>query len=134
MDMSKIKLFAAMQNRMNYLGERQSILARNVANANTPGYKPQDLKKVDFGKMVASHSSHSSLTTTHPMHMTLDVNSKSKFQVEKQKDALEVTPSGNAVVVEDQIMKMSETALDYQTTTSLYKKMSSLMSTAIGGN
>ncbi len=134
MDISKIKLFAAMQNKMNYLGERQSVLARNVANANTPGYKPLDLKKVDFGDMVSSYNSHSSLTTTHPMHMSLGSSSGGNFQQEKQIDAFEVTPSGNAVVLEEQMLKMSENALDYQATTRLYKKMTSLMNTAIGGN
>ena len=52
MTIENIGLFQAMSAKMNYLAERQKVISQNVANADTPGYTSQDLKKVDFGKII----------------------------------------------------------------------------------
>ena len=41
--LSGIDLFQVAGDRMRYLTERQTLIARNIANADTPGYKAQDL-------------------------------------------------------------------------------------------
>ena len=50
MNLSDIPLFRMMSQRMEWLSQRQQLLAHNVANANTPGYKSQDLKPLTFKK------------------------------------------------------------------------------------
>lgn len=133
MDLSKTAIFAMMQQRMKYLSERQAVLAQNVANANTPGYKPQDLKPLDFSTIMQQKSSEG-LKTTHPGHVSSSTAGGSRFGVQKQKTVFETTPDGNAVNLEEQILKMQENNMDYQTTTSLYRKMSSLVNIAIGND
>jgi flagellar basal-body rod protein FlgB len=35
-----IPLFGMLKSRLGYLTERQKLVAQNVANADTPGYRP----------------------------------------------------------------------------------------------
>ena len=37
-------LLVTLKDRLAWLGSRQTVLARNVANANTPGFKADDLE------------------------------------------------------------------------------------------
>ncbi len=133
MDLSKTAIFAMMQHRMKYLSERQAVLAQNVANANTPGYKPKDLKPLDFSTIMQQQGS-AGLKTTHPGHVSSNTAGGSRFGVQQQKTVFETTPDGNAVNLEEQILKMQENNMDYQTTTSLYRKMTSLVNIAVGND
>ena len=48
MDLTDIPLFSMLRGRMGYLSERQKIISENVANSDTPGFKPHDLKPFSF--------------------------------------------------------------------------------------
>ena len=56
MDISGIPLFAMLRQRLGYLGERQRVIAQNVANADTPGYAPRDLKAFAFSAQLQSQA------------------------------------------------------------------------------
>ena len=45
-------LFHLLGQRMDWLGQRQKVLAQNIANADTPEYVPHDLKPQEFRRMV----------------------------------------------------------------------------------
>ena len=123
-----------MQTNLSYLNQRQDVLSQNIANANVPGYMAKDLKAPNFEDMLsASNSSTSSvnLALTEPGHMAL--NSAGGFSVmTKSKKDGEITPTGNSVVIEDEILKMSKNGMEYEQTADTYKKMLSLLQTAIG--
>ena len=48
MELSKIPLFAAFKSQLTWAVDRQHALAQNVANADTPGYRPLDIKRPEF--------------------------------------------------------------------------------------
>ncbi len=133
MDFSKVGLFTALKQKMRYSSERQSLLAKNIANANVPGYKAVDLKPVAFDELVSASSGKLEIATTQPGHMRPQ-GGMTKFRVNEQKSTFETTPVGNNVVLEEQAMKMAENNTDYQTTTSIYKKMVEMFRLAGGGN
>lgn len=56
MDFSKIPLFQGLVQKMGWLAQRQQVLARNIANANTPGFKPKDIEKPDFSALLEGNS------------------------------------------------------------------------------
>ena len=124
MDLTQIPLFKAMAKRLAWLGQRQNVLAQNVANANTPGYRASDLKPIDFGDLVSGHGKTVTLVATAPGHITTPPGTA-------QSDGQRVQTK-DAVALEDQMMKVSETATDYAFTTSLYEKQISLIKTALG--
>lgn len=125
-------VFEAMQTKLRYLTNRQSVISQNIANANTPNYKAKDLESVDFNA-APRRQSRMGLVATDPGHIR-SVSKPISFEVVKQKDAYETAPNGNNVVLEQQTVKMSENNLEYQTTLNLMRKMNRLVRTAIGDN
>jgi flagellar basal-body rod protein FlgB len=118
-----LPLMEQLKGRMQWLQSRQKILAQNVANADTPGFKPRDLKAQSAGSGVQ-------MLTTSAAHMgsstgggTPGAKGASKF---------ETVPSGNAVTLEDEMMKVAQTQMDFQTAASLYTKSLNLLMIAVG--
>ena len=132
MDYSKINLFSLMQTKMSYLSERQDVLARNVANIDTPGYKPKDLKKLDFEKLAMIEANRLQLKATSPAHITHPRGKPEDYRSETMRETYERIPVENEVVLEEQMMMVAETHMDYQKVTNLYGKVSSMFKTAIG--
>jgi flagellar basal-body rod protein FlgB len=130
MDLSSIPLFQAITRRMNWLSERQTVLAQNVANADTPGYEAEDLRPLGFRELVSGGGRRLPLATTTENQLAgtrPGGHYKSMFT-----PAAERTLSGNAVDLESEMMKVSETGTDYQLVTDLYKKHIGLIKAALG--
>ena len=51
MQFADLPLVGMLKQRMSWHQERQSVLAQNVANADTPNYRARDLKEPTFGAM-----------------------------------------------------------------------------------
>ncbi len=126
-------LFQAMGAKMNYLSNRQGVIAQNIANADTPEYRPRDLTEVDFGAVLTeiTNSKKIRLEKSQAGHMRPggDIddarNRKSRF-------TYEVAPADNAVIIEEQMVKASETSMDYNLMTNLMRKNVGMIQTAIG--
>ena len=133
MTTQNIGLFKALNAKMHYLDTRQKVLAQNVANADTPGYVPKDLTKVDFGRVLekVSKDNNVQVDTTNPMHMPpSDHIDDPKNRAAKL--VYEVTPVGNEVSLEEQMVKSSQNTMDYNLMTTLYQKNVNLIKTALG--
>jgi flagellar basal-body rod protein FlgB len=133
MDLSRIPLFAALKTKMAWLNDRQSILAQNVANADTPHYAAKDLKPIDFKTMVAGARTGVRLETTDPGHIAAGAegDAAAGFKSDSAKP-FEVSPSGNGVSLEEQMMKVSETRASYEMALNLYQKQIGMLRTALG--
>ncbi|WP_349252552.1 flagellar basal body rod protein FlgB [Asticcacaulis sp. EMRT-3] len=115
---------SALQSRMGWLTDRQKVVAENVANASTPGFKPKDLKAQDFAALVQGQSPQTQLglTLTHAMDIAQpDPQGLSHSQAVTSPDS-ETTMDGNSVVLEEQMMKMSESRIQFQAAVSFYEK------------
>ncbi len=132
MDITKLPLFETMRHRMAYLSARQTVLAENVANANTPGYKAKDIEAPDFAAMAEGNGGAGAMTVANSMHISSAGTPAGTFRTKIMSDS-ESTPNGNSVVLEDQMMKVSSTQMDYATVTQLYRKALSMIRLAAGG-
>jgi len=131
MSFNGLPLIGMIQQRMSWLNDRQSILARNVANASTPGFVPQDLRANDFATALAGASA-SGLSTTNSLHIQPQKMVSGTSQAVKSPDSRS-SPDGNAVVIEEQMLKVSATLIDYAQAAGLYKKMTGMWRMALGG-
>jgi flagellar basal-body rod protein FlgB len=131
MDIGHIPLFAALSKRMAWLTARQTVLAENVANANTPGYVAKDLKEIDFKAMVGKAPGGAlQLAATQPGHFAPAVpNNPTQIVATPDDKSL----NGNSVSLEAQMMKVSTNAADYALVTTLYKQNVGLIKAALGG-
>lgn len=140
MAIGDLPIFAMMKQRLHWLTERQQVLSQNVANANTPGYEAKDLKELDFGAMVKASGPSLAPVATSAMHIGspaagqgLSLGKARGGEIERKPD-FETTPAGNSVVLEDQMVKVAQTQMDYETVTGLYSKSLGLIRIALGGN
>lgn len=132
MAIGDLSVFAALKSKMSWHQHRQGLLAENVANAETPGYRGRDLKAFDFAEHVSEFSASKTLTsTTRPGHYSVGNSSMNKFGATMNK-SFEVTPEGNGVTLEDEVMKVTANQMEYQAVTTLYKRSLQLIRTAIG--
>lgn len=136
MNLDDIPLFSMLRGRLGYLGERQRVIAENVANADTPGYRARDLKPYTFraamqgqgsggGQMLAAaqtSGAHMSLPS-QPMFKGSGMAGSNEI---KDTDS-EVTLNGNGVVLEEEMMKMTEARMDYDAAVGFYQKALGLL-------
>ena len=129
MAISNIPLFSMLRTRMNWHQERQRLLAENIANADTPQFKPRDLTplKLDPAQPTAPTMT---LARTSPNHLA-SADGGTRFQLDRQ-GAFEARPSGNSVSLEDEMMKVAANQMDFQAVTALYTRGLGLIKTALG--
>jgi flagellar basal-body rod protein FlgB len=130
MPVSDIPIFSMLRTRLQWHQERQRLLAENVANADTPNFRPRDLAPPNFDR--AAPAPGLAMTRTAPTHLaSLGSSDSSRFEQDR-KGKFEVRPAGNAVNLEDEMMKVASNQMDYQTATTLYTRSLGLIKTAIG--
>ena len=132
MDLGGFKLFAMLERRMDWLGDRQRVLSQNVANADTPNYAAHDLKPLRFDEAMRS-AGPVGVDRTDPKHI-VGHPPAIRYGERKMKNSEAETLSGNAVDLEGELRKVSETNMDYQAMVNIYRKHLSMLRTAIGRN
>ncbi len=128
----KFDIFAVLGKRMDWLSQRQQVLAQNVANADTPDYVPRDLDEAAFGRILRNQLSPMDPEATHAAHLRGTVQRGGPANSVRQMDPYETSPSGNAVILEEQLIKVAKTQSDYQTIVNLYRKHMDMFRTALG--
>ncbi len=132
MSMGSIPLFTALAEKMKWHQTRQTLLAENVANAETPGYRGRDLSSFSFAEHMQNVSTARIQTTaTAAGHITAEASSTNGFGSQAI-NSFEITPEGNGVTLEDEMMKVTTNQMDYQTVTTLYSRSMRLLRTALG--
>ncbi|WP_314946823.1 flagellar basal body rod protein FlgB [Bradyrhizobium cosmicum] len=101
-------LFELASSQARYLELRQSTIATNVANANTPGFRARDVEP--FNQVLDGTPVR--LATTSPSHMQLSA-AETDTRATAKKDSWEVVHSGNSVSLEQEMIKGSDVSRDY---------------------
>lgn len=128
----KIGLLDALGEKMRWHQARQTLLAENVANADTPGYRGRDLAAFGFEEHMQQKSAVQIATTaTQPGHFAVQGNNEGGFGA-RALNSFEITPEGNGVTLEDEMMKVAGNQMDYQAITALYTRSIKLLKTALG--
>lgn len=145
MSTQDLTLMSAMLKKMDWLEERQKIIAQNISNADTPGYKPLELKPLGFKELLGSSSSRLSLSlglgptapetggaaSTAPPHIGAEASATKDHDSTRQKHPYETAPAGNSVVLEEQLLKMSENYTDHAFVSNLYQRNINLIKSAL---
>jgi flagellar basal-body rod protein FlgB len=127
-------ILAGIRERMQNLSERQRVVAQNLANSETPGYKAREVSEPSFASLVGG----SGTIAAPRVELTSRMKSLGAIQpvgtgVILDKDITETKPDGNNVTLEDQLLKMGEIQADFTAMTGLYRKQMSMLKTAVGG-
>ena len=120
-----------MKQKLDYLSERQGVLAQNIANADTPNYQAMDIAEPDFAKMVSGAAQKLPMAVTDPKHLS-SAGTAGAFIAAKRKTTAELNPNGNNVAIEEEMSKTAQNQAEYQKVLNLYGKMITMFKTAIG--
>lgn len=129
MAVSDIPVLAMLRTRMQWHQERQRLLAENVSNADTPNFRPRDLAQPKFDRDLETSVKQVSLALTDPGHIGGSLGGDTSAGNREQ---FQIRPAGNAVSLEDEMMKVAGNQMDYQTATALYGRSLGLIKTALG--
>ena len=137
MDFSDSPFFSVLRANLSHLGQRQRLIAENLANATTPGYVPRDTDEKAFGRALEAAArvqtgNKLAMASTEGGHFGAGRANAASFQTKiRSAPDSETTLDGNAVVLEDQMLKQASTRADYETSLALYQKGLQLVRMAI---
>src|SRR5215470_5282698 len=129
MPISEIPIFAMLRTKMQWHQERQQLLAENVSNANSPKFRPRDLAPLDLER--SQQTGASAIARTSTGHLGGAGAGYGQFELDRRGN-FEVRPTGNAVTLEDEMLKVAANQMDYQAATALYVRGLGLIKTALG--
>ncbi len=133
MDFGDTTLLAAVKKRLGWLSQRQEVLAQNIANANTPRYRAHDLKPMEFKDILRQEKIQLNMDVTNASHQPGRRKRIRDFAEETTRQPFETSPTGNSVVLEEQMAKVNETHTKHSLVTQLYKKHLKMITTAVSG-
>ncbi len=118
-------LFTLAQQRLEYLSQRQTVLAQNVANTDTPDYVARDLPP--FAAAMADAAG--TMRRTSPRQFTgAGVSAGDARHIRP----VAQQPDGNAVPLDTEIKDIAATASDQQLVTTIYMKYVAMFQLALG--
>ncbi len=127
MDPTRIGVFDLAERRLSWADHRQAVLAQNIANANTPNYKPHDLRP--FASALAGATAVAPMRT-QPNHLAGTVAAKAPNEVVDRTHMR--SPDGNAVALDEQLVKVADTETTHSLVTTIYRKYLGMFSMALG--
>ncbi len=133
MDFNNLKLFSMIKSRVGWLNQRQRVLSQNIANSDTPGYKPKDLKPMKFREALDNNVMRIEMAKTGPNHLSGRPDTEGPYKEAKERKPYETALAGNAVVLEEQVLKVTKTKIDHQLSNELYRKHLAMFKAALRG-
>lgn len=124
MDPASIGIFDLAERRMAWLDRRAAVLAENIANADTPGWKSRDLQPFTAALSQAGVSP----LRTNPLHLAGTVAGDPAARVLSG----EAAPDGNAVRIDVELTKLADTETAQTLASNLWKSYIGLFRTALG--
>jgi flagellar basal-body rod protein FlgB len=130
MNLTDAPLFEILKSRLTYLTSRQQVISQNVANSDTPGYTPMDLRPFSLDKKGPLALAPVATTLTSPMHLTPPSTKTGAGDKPVSSPDSETTLNGNSVVLEDEMMKMTQARMDFDAAISFYQQANQMITTA----
>lgn len=123
--LSKIAVLRQASAQMEYQSHRQALVTENIANADTPGFRPRDLKPFDEQVRTARID----LAVSSDRHLK---GRAGGGLADMQAKSYEVAPNGNGVVIEEQMLKMAAIQGTHQMASQIYRKGVELLRASFG--
>lgn len=121
----KIEMMRMARAMGSHASQRQIAVARNIANADTPGFKAEDLQPFADSYRAASEP----LRTTDARHLQVPDWSPATRRTTTETG---VSPNGNSVSLEEEMLKAAEVKRGHDLSLGIYRSALDLMRTSIG--
>ena len=129
------KIYNILDDSLNVLSKRQNVIASNIANANTPGYKEKTVNFENVMQNIINSGNSLELKVNNAKDFTnLGLNNSKSFGnafIEKQKVQSVPALDGNTVNLSSQMAEMSSNAIRFQAVAGLLTKKFAMLNYAI---
>jgi flagellar basal-body rod protein FlgB len=128
-----VPILSMLTGRMSYLSQRQKLIAQNVANSDTPGFAPQDLKPFAMSSQMSQQTlqlAPVSVALTDPAHIAAPTAPTASPWGPQNAPDSETRVDGNQVVLEEEMMKMNDARMNYEAAIGFYEKANQMLNTA----
>ena len=120
----KLELTRMAQDLAAHAGARMGVIAQNVANADTPGYRSQDI--ADFASVYAEGGME--MAATRPGHLSAAQTTAFEAQTVVESGA----PNGNSVSLETEMVKSAEARQEHEMALAIYRATSDVIRASLG--
>ncbi|HVW54382.1 MAG TPA: flagellar basal body rod protein FlgB [Rhizobiaceae bacterium] len=124
--MQPVNLFNLAAQQARWLSVRQSVIAGNVANVNTPGYVARDVEPFE----AVLDDRHVSMKTTEPGHMSGNNPLVQDVSLREDDENPTILPSGNTVSLQTELVKSADVQRQFNINTAIVKAFHNMMSMA----
>jgi flagellar basal-body rod protein FlgB len=121
-------IFALASRQAGWLDAKRLAIANNVANANTPGYKAQDIQP--FSDVLGSRSV--ALGSTHPSHFGTTDRAQERVEA-ADVEAWEAFHSGNNVNLDQEFLASGDVARQHALNTAIQRSFQRMFLASVKG-
>ncbi|MEE2690767.1 MAG: FlgB family protein [Pseudomonadota bacterium] len=123
--LGELKLLTMASAMARHAAARHEVLAENIANADTAGYRAKDIEP--FAQSFERMASTAGRETSGAI-------STAEWRFSEVYTPGAESPNGNTVSLEDQMMRTIEAQQDHQAATAIYKKTLDILRLSLGKN
>ncbi len=127
--LEKMQIFRMAQSMASHASARQAVIAQNVANADTPGYRARDI--APFAETFAA-SNQSGLRATRPGHILPGESPATTWRAFEAERPGALSPNGNNVSIETELMMSAEAQSEQRRALAIYRSALNVLRTSIG--
>jgi len=124
----RIEILALARSLSAYSGARQAVVAENVANADTPGYRARDLP--DFAEAYRASQTGQDLRMTRPGH--IGPTGAALLDASPVIQPGEASPNGNTVSIETELVRAADVSSKHNMALTVYSSSLDIMRAVIG--
>ncbi len=124
----RLEILSLARGLSAHSGARQAVLAENVANANTPGYRARDL--MEFADAFRAAEQGTSMRQTRDGH--LSSQDTSDFEKDLVFDQAQADLTGNNVSVERELVRAAEIRSEHNKALAVYSASLDILRAATG--
>lgn len=125
----KLEILKLAHGMATHAATRQSVLARNIANADTPGYRARDLPS--FAATYHQHPDTFDMRETRAGHLVA-ATGRTPPEIGQIVRGAETAPNGNSVSLEVEMAKSAETQAQHDMALSVYKSTLGILRSSLG--
>ena len=125
-----LDIFRTAHALATHSGARQGVIATNIANADTPGFKAQDVEP--FADFLSARGQGSDMKATRPTHLNASdaQGGPTIFRAQSQ----EANPNGNTVSMEEQMVNAVDVKRQHDKALAIYRSGLSILRSSLGRN
>jgi flagellar basal-body rod protein FlgB len=125
---TSLDVFQSAQSMARHAAKQQSVVAGNLAHANTPGFKAMTLP--ERAAKTQSPDLRSRNGPTHAAHFAISTSS-SELRPQVDPDG-QMSPNGNSVSIEAEMLKSIDAERQHKRAMTVYQSALTILRTSIG--